>query len=574
VRAKGGALWAGPTPYRGKDRRASPDWHETSLGPFIAAGAGLLVVIVVFGLGPQAGAATDLVNVSVFRLQMDAAAVAVATIAGVLCMTRWRVTGEAAALWLGLALLLFGAATIGLGAPLPGTRPIALDSEIVALAHPATRITVLWLLWRAFRTPEVDAGLRLWRALLAAVGVTAVVTVVFQLLPGLLPFLASTGDLLGDRAGIAAPGTVLLVVAWVSLGAAFGFRGIRKRHWLFAWVGLTFFALAFAELMKIAAHPAGSFWLAGPNVLRTIGIIFAVIGATRELVRAFEEQRVRLLETVESDRSKDARLEAEQRAFEEMAHEARNALSAIEGATKTLERYRDRLDDDTRQSLTHAVSQEIARLQTLVSRERVRSTAGQFRLVDVVAAVVTAARSHGVTVHVDVPDHFIAFGQPAETGQVVQNLVANARRYAPDSPIHLRAESTRTGVLLRVEDEGPGVPADERTAIFERGHRGSTAGGTVGTGLGLYVSARLMREQGGDLWAEERPGGGASFAMWLPSEARSAQVVEEVGDELEHPAEGAQVTPLFGIRPPQDARGRLPSGAGDDDDHVGNHATR
>ena len=555
-------------PYRGQDRRASPDWREPSLGPFIGVALALLLVIGLFLAGPSVWGAVDLLDVALLRVQLDAATVAVAVLAGALCVVRWRVVGDAPALWVGAALLFFGLVTIGVGSLLPEAQPAVAGHDLHDWAHPASRIAVLWLFYQALRTTPVDSRLRLWPVLLAASGITAALIVAFQLLPGLPRALASAGDAVTATAGGLPVGTIVLVVALVGFGIAFGFRGVRTRRWLFAWFGLMFFALGFAELLRLADQAAGSLWLTGPNVLRFLGILCAVVGATRELVRAFQQQQVHLLETVQSDQAKEARLAAEQRALEELAHEARNALTSIEGATRTLERYRDRLDEETRDGLSDAVTQEIARLQALVSPERVRSTAGEFRVVDVVTAVATAARSHDVTVHVDVPAHLTAHGQPAETGQVVQNLVENARRYAPGSPIHVRAEGAPSGVTLRVEDEGPGVPPEERQAIFERGRRGTAAAATDGTGLGLYVSAQLMRDQGGDLWVDDRAGGGASFALWLPADEASAKLLQQVGDDVEHAVQRSRLASLLGLRAPEDAEAGRP-GLADDDDDVG-----
>jgi two-component system, OmpR family, sensor kinase len=555
------------------DRRAAPDVQDDSLGPFIVAGVGLIMAIAFFTLGPLLVDGSRVVDASLLRLQLDAAAMAVAVLAGVLCVIRWRMTGDAPALWVGAALLFLGITTIGLDSLLARPRAGGVESEVLAWVHPATRITVLWLLYRALRSPQIDAAVRFLPTLFMAAGLTAALTVAFQLLPHLVVVFASAGDALVMQAEILPYGAVLLTAAWVVFGAIFGFRGLRSRRWLFAWIGLLFFALALAELLQLMELTDRSAWVAGPNALRLLGILCAVIGATRELIRAYEEQQVRLLETLKSEKTKEARLAAEHRALEELAHEARNALTAIEGATRTIEHYRDRLDEDTRASLSDAITREIARLQTLVSPERVRSSAGEFRLVDVVAAVVTAARSHDVSVHVDVPTHLKAYGQPAETGQVVQNLVENARRYAPGSPLHVRAEPATAGVILRIEDEGSGVPEDERAAIFERGRRGSAAACTDGSGLGLYVSARLMREQGGDIWVEDRPGGGASFALWLPESEDSARVFEEIGDQVEHALEGAQFMPLFQSGAAHDPNRRV-AGTGDDHHDVGGDTGR
>ena len=68
-----------------------------------------------------------------------------------------------------------------------------------------------------------------------------------------------------------------------------------------------------------------------------------------------------------------------------------------------------------------------------------------------------------------------------------------------------------------MEDSGPGIPERERAAVFERGVRGSTSVGVDGTGLGLFVSRRLMAEQHGNLRLRSGAAGGACFVLDLPA---------------------------------------------------------
>ena len=74
-------------------------------------------------------------------------------------------------------------------------------------------------------------------------------------------------------------------------------------------------------------------------------------------------------------------------------------------------------------------------------------------------------------------------------------------------------------IRLAVEDAGPGVSAEDRDRIFEPFVRGRAAGrrGTAdGTGLGLALASEQVRLNGGSVWVEERPGGGARFVVDLP----------------------------------------------------------
>ena len=200
------------TPYRGRDRRGLTRALEAPLGrPFAVAGIGVIALMLLLLVGPAVDDAVDVVDVGALQTQLNAAAVAVAVLAGVLCLLAWRATGEAAAMWLGAALLVFGIYTVGVSSILPGMRPAGLDPDVLAWTQPATRLAVVWMLYKALRAPEVDAGLRLWPVLIAVTGVVAGLTVVFQLLPPLSVVLASAGDAIaGDT-----PTPLLLLGAWV-----------------------------------------------------------------------------------------------------------------------------------------------------------------------------------------------------------------------------------------------------------------------------------------------------------------------------------------------------------------------
>ena len=111
-------------------------------------------------------------------------------------------------------------------------------------------------------------------------------------------------------------------------------------------------------------------------------------------------------------------------------------------------------------------------------------------------------------------------GRPVDTAAVVQNLFVNARRYAPGSVITVNATERDGRVEILVEDSGPGIPERERASVFERGVRGSTSRGVEGTGLGLFVSRRLMAEQHGSLRLRAGAAGGACFVLELPAAER------------------------------------------------------
>jgi signal transduction histidine kinase len=82
---------------------------------------------------------------------------------------------------------------------------------------------------------------------------------------------------------------------------------------------------------------------------------------------------------------------------------------------------------------------------------------------------------------------------------------------SPRVEVDVRVDGTRAEIAI--EDNGPGIPADQREAIFKPF---VSTKGSRGTGLGLPVSRKILREHGGDLVVEDAPGGGARFVMRIP----------------------------------------------------------
>jgi two-component system sensor histidine kinase MtrB len=99
--------------------------------------------------------------------------------------------------------------------------------------------------------------------------------------------------------------------------------------------------------------------------------------------------------------------------------------------------------------------------------------------------------------------------------RILGNLLDNARHHAGD-PTRISIEpAPEPFVDVVVEDDGPGVAESERTRIFERFARGSESLYRVGTGLGLALVAEHAHVMGGEVWVEDRRGGGSRFVVRL-----------------------------------------------------------
>jgi signal transduction histidine kinase len=100
--------------------------------------------------------------------------------------------------------------------------------------------------------------------------------------------------------------------------------------------------------------------------------------------------------------------------------------------------------------------------------------------------------------------------------QVLSNLLSNAVKFTPEGgTIALRAERQADAVHFCVSDTGPGIRTEDVAHIFERFYQ-ATATATMGTGLGLPIAKGIVEAHGGRIWADSKPGIGATFHFTLP----------------------------------------------------------
>lgn len=219
-----------------------------------------------------------------------------------------------------------------------------------------------------------------------------------------------------------------------------------------------------------------------------------------------------------------ARIQRETRFASDVTHELRGPLAALASAVQVVNRRRDELPE-TVVVAVDALEEQVTSFNQLVLDllEIARFDAHAARLehetVEVqplLESVLHECEVRNVVVQVE-PELTV----PADRRrlhQVVRNLVENACRYA-GGPTALIATRQAASVRIAVEDRGPGVPADERDAIFQRfarGARGEEPGAPRGTGLGLALVAEHVQLHGGTVWVEDGDDGGTRFVVELP----------------------------------------------------------
>jgi two-component system, OmpR family, phosphate regulon sensor histidine kinase PhoR len=136
---------------------------------------------------------------------------------------------------------------------------------------------------------------------------------------------------------------------------------------------------------------------------------------------------------------------------------------------------------------------------------------------DVSSALAEAAARADVSLRVDVPDALEVPLRPRMLHVVLENLVANAIRYAgPGARCRVSAEQRDGAVVLTVADDGQGVDEDDLPRLFERFYRTDRARSSRGTGLGLAIVKHVVGSAGGTIEASGSPGGGLTIRCRFP----------------------------------------------------------
>jgi len=213
----------------------------------------------------------------------------------------------------------------------------------------------------------------------------------------------------------------------------------------------------------------------------------------------------------------------------QVSHEIRNPLHTIAGMAELLAGAE--LEPQHRQQ-AEAILREATGLTSIVSDllDIGRIDAGNFAVDNVpfaarslidravrVSQTAAAAKALRLNVNIDDAVPINVMGDPRRVGQVLDNLVGNAIKFTAHGSVTLDvAVSDSAGVVFRVEDTGPGIPAEFMDNLYEPFERVNES--TSGAGLGLAISRRLAESMGGSLSVIETGVEGTTFELDLPLE--------------------------------------------------------
>lgn len=311
--------------------------------------------------------------------------------------------------------------------------------------------------------------------------------------------------------------------------------------------------LAIVKLFLIAA---------GVMVVLSVLLAGTIAGPVRRLADAAEHVRHRIRSRVEipdftlrrdeighlSGALRDmtsalySRIEGIESFAADVAHELKNPLTSLRSAVETLPLARA---EESRNRLLSVIEHDVRRLDRLISdisdasrldAELQRQDAARVdlaRLLTTVVGVANEVQSANVTIKLsiesDTPHRQLAVtGHDSRLGQVVDNLIANARSFSPPGgTVRVVCRRVRDQVEIVVEDEGPGIRPDQLERIFERFYTDRPEQGFgQNSGLGLSISKQIVEAHGGRIWAENRAPAqaegrtgatGARFVVRLPA---------------------------------------------------------
>jgi signal transduction histidine kinase len=224
-------------------------------------------------------------------------------------------------------------------------------------------------------------------------------------------------------------------------------------------------------------------------------------------------------------------LELLRRFVADAGHEFNTPISTIEASVQTLEELF--IDQDIPLEVLEGITRASARMRDLAANlmllarmenpelyaKRAPVNLTEF-LPKLVREFSTLAQQKEITISCHVPSSLVILGHEESLRTMVSNLLDNALRYTEQGgTISLNVTSDDTSVMLSVEDNGIGIPAESLHHIFERFYRvdKSRSRAAGGSGLGLSIVKAIVEAHKGIIKAESQPGVGSKFTVTLPA---------------------------------------------------------
>jgi signal transduction histidine kinase len=481
-------------------------------------------------------------------IALETVRLVVAGLVSGLAYLRYSLSGARSWLLIAAAFVVLGLNQLTLGLLIP---PEQLGSRFVVYAWTVGRIVVAGLLvLSALRSSRRDVGpptRPLSRMMLvsglAALTLAAIEWAMWAFRAGLPPLFTSAGPLRAEEITGTVPGLRPISIALASLGAslfllasALYLRPPIER--ISTWLSPALVLAAFSNVHYMLLPALFPQRVSTADLLRLAFSVVLLVGVSREVREAFVTERLRGQQLADAYAIEEARateLEDLERSkaelFAVLTHELMHPVAAIRGMSLSLDQLWDRLDEPSRLELARRIGQQSATLRDLAQEAATAislesETFGLFQryvsAIDLVREATDEATELGERLRITVDrsaEKAAVRADPARLQQVFRNLLSNASKYGdPEGPIEVHVSSSNGEVVFSIIDTGPGVEPQSVPLLFQRFTRIRPKGkeDVPGSGLGLYISRRIVEAHGGRIWVDTELGRGSVFSFALP----------------------------------------------------------
>ncbi len=212
------------------------------------------------------------------------------------------------------------------------------------------------------------------------------------------------------------------------------------------------------------------------------------------------------------------------------SHEFRTPLATVLSGAELLLRYRSRMDEERVSEKLTTITEQVKYLTAIIGDvldlSHMQSGHTEYKPVDMdfdalCRDILEEFRSRPDVTHelryVCLPSPLPVILDKRLMRQMINNLVSNAVKYSPaDKPVDVHIEGIEQSVVLRISDQGIGIPADDLKRLFEPFHRASNVGNVAGSGLGLTITKQAVELHGGTIVCDSEVGRGTTFVVMLP----------------------------------------------------------
>lgn len=211
-----------------------------------------------------------------------------------------------------------------------------------------------------------------------------------------------------------------------------------------------------------------------------------------------------------------------------IAHELRSPLTSVKGFSQTLIKRWDRFSEEQRFQFVETIHADAIRMGRIISEvlDLARLETGKLELTRYqleLAPLAEKARANVVQmtdderISIEVSESVMAYADPERFEHVLTNLLENAVKFSDEGPVTLSAETRDGSLVIEISDQGVGIEQERLATVFDGPAPTAQKSGPSGTGLGLYLTRRLVEAHGGSISVESEEGVGSRFTVMIPS---------------------------------------------------------